>query len=143
MAGVDPQTARQAEVSRGALPPWMLAKPVLDRVQDTVEDIVAAAPQGDARSLDVKVALRDGRLLTGTVPGVVGDVLRTVTYSRDEPARPPHRLGPAARAHRRPPGPQLRGRHRRPALPTTRTSAWRSRGSRRSTPSSRSTTSPS
>ena len=80
-----PQTARQAEVSRGALPPWMLAKPVLDRVQDTVEDIVAAAPQGDARSLDVKLALRDGRLLTGTVPGVVGDVLRTVTYSRTSP----------------------------------------------------------
>ncbi len=85
MAGIDAQTARQAEVSRGALPPWMLAKPVLDRVQSTVEDIVAAAPQGDARSLDVKVALRDGRLLTGTVPGVVGDVLRTVTYSRTSP----------------------------------------------------------
>ena len=33
-------------------------------------------------SVDVKVALEDGRTLSGTVPGVYGDVLRTVTYSR-------------------------------------------------------------
>ena len=32
--------------------------------------------------MDVKVALEDGRTLSGTVPGVYGDVLRTVTYSR-------------------------------------------------------------
>ena len=32
--------------------------------------------------MDVKIALPDGRTLSGTVPGVYGDVLRTVTYSR-------------------------------------------------------------
>ena len=32
--------------------------------------------------MDIKVALADGRTLSGTVPGVYGDVLRTVTYSR-------------------------------------------------------------
>jgi exodeoxyribonuclease V gamma subunit len=32
--------------------------------------------------VDVKVTLPDGRTLSGTVPGVYGDVLRTVTYSR-------------------------------------------------------------
>ena len=36
-----------------------------------------------------KVALPDGRTLSGTVPGVGGDVLRTVTYSRVSPR---HRL---------------------------------------------------
>jgi exodeoxyribonuclease V gamma subunit len=33
-------------------------------------------------SVDVRVALADGRGLGGTVAGVCGDVLRTVTYSR-------------------------------------------------------------
>jgi exodeoxyribonuclease V gamma subunit len=32
--------------------------------------------------VDVKVTLPDGRTLSGTVPGVYSDVLRTVTYSR-------------------------------------------------------------
>ena len=86
MAGVDAQHGQCWRRSpAGRCRPGVLGKPVIDRVQATVEDIVAAAPQGGARSLDVKVALRDGRLLTGTVPGVVGDVLRTVTYSRTSP----------------------------------------------------------
>jgi exodeoxyribonuclease V gamma subunit len=41
------------------------------------------------RSIDVRVALGDGRELRGTVPGVAGDVLRTVVYSR---LGPKHRL---------------------------------------------------
>jgi exodeoxyribonuclease V gamma subunit len=55
----------------------------------TVEDILAHLPEGDPRSIDVKVALDDGRTLSGTVAGVCGDVLRTVTYSRVSPR---HRL---------------------------------------------------
>ena len=141
MAGIDAQTARQAEVSRGALPPWMLAKPVLDRVQ------------GDRRGHRRRraagrrpLARRQGRAARRAAADRhrAGRRRRRAAHRHllaHEPARPPRRLGPAARAHRRPPGPQLRGRHRRPALPTTRTSAWPSRGSRRSTPSSRSTTS--
>jgi exodeoxyribonuclease V gamma subunit len=85
MDGIDLRTARRAEIARGSLPPHVLGKPVIDRIEPVVEDIVAAAPRGGARSVDVKVALRDGRTLSGTVPGVVGDVLRTVTYSRINP----------------------------------------------------------
>jgi exodeoxyribonuclease V gamma subunit len=47
-----------------------------------VEEIVAYVQAGDAGSLDVKVAMPGGRTLTGTVPGVAGDVIRTVIYAR-------------------------------------------------------------
>ena len=39
----------------------------------------------DPQSLDVNLALPDGRLLAGTVTGVCGDVLRTISYSRVRP----------------------------------------------------------
>jgi exodeoxyribonuclease V gamma subunit len=89
LAGVEPRTSVLAEIARGTLPPGVLGKPVIDRVQPTVEQIVAYVPAGGAGSVDVKVALADGRTLGGTVAGVVGDVLRTVTYSRVSPR---HRL---------------------------------------------------
>lgn len=82
LAGVEPRTSVLAEIARGTLPPGVLGKPVIDRVQPTVEDIVRHVPTGDAGSVDVKLALPGGRTLGGTVAGVVGDVLRTVTYSR-------------------------------------------------------------
>jgi exodeoxyribonuclease V gamma subunit len=50
-----------------------------------VAEIVATAQEradGPAESLDVRVTLPDGRLLSGTVAGVHGDVLRTCTYSQ-------------------------------------------------------------
>ena len=89
LAGVEPRTSVLAEIARGTLPPGVLGKPVIDRVQPTVEDIVRHVPTGDAGSVDVKLVLSDGRTLGGTVAGVVGDVLRTVTYSRVSPR---HRL---------------------------------------------------
>ncbi len=82
LAGVDSETAKRAEIARGTLPPGFLGKPVMDRVRPTVEEIVAAVPAGEASSLDVKVALPGGRTLSGTVPDLAGDTLRTVTYSR-------------------------------------------------------------
>jgi exodeoxyribonuclease V gamma subunit len=82
LAGVEPRTSVLAEIARGTLPPGVLGKPVIDRVQPTVEDIVAHVPAGGAGSVDVKVELPDGRTLGGTVPGVAGETLRTVTYSR-------------------------------------------------------------
>ena len=88
LAGVEPRTSVLAEIARGSLPPGVLGKPVIERVQPTVEDIVRHVPEGDAGSVDVNVAL-DGRTLGGTVAGVAGDVLRTVTYSRVSPR---HRL---------------------------------------------------
>jgi exodeoxyribonuclease V gamma subunit len=89
LAGVEPRTSVLAEIARGTLPPGVLGKPVIDRVQPTVEDIVRHVPTGDAGSVDIKLALADGRTLGGTVAGVVGDTLRTVTYSRVSPR---HRL---------------------------------------------------
>jgi exodeoxyribonuclease V gamma subunit len=87
LAGVDGRDACRAEIARGALPPGLLAKPVLDAVYPIASAIVSDAlslqrggPAGDP--LDVRVALRDGRVLNGTVAGVSGDVLVNATYSR-------------------------------------------------------------
>jgi exodeoxyribonuclease V gamma subunit len=76
-----------AEIARGTLPPGRLATPVIDRVRPIVEDIAVAAQSvletsTQPGSVDIKVTLADGRTLSGTVPGVCGDVLRTVTFSR-------------------------------------------------------------
>jgi exodeoxyribonuclease V gamma subunit len=86
LAGVDGRTAALAEIARGTLPPGVLGEPVMREVFPIVEDIVAAAEVTEPpASIDVRVPLRDGRLLTGTVAGVSGDVLRAVTYSRVGP----------------------------------------------------------
>jgi len=82
LAGAEGRTAVLAEIARGTLPPGVLGRPVVERVLPTVEEIVAQVPGGDAGSVDVKIALPGGRTLSGTVPGVGGDVLRSVTYSR-------------------------------------------------------------
>jgi len=87
LSGVDPRTASLAEIARGSLPPGVLGKPVIEEVLPIVEEIAAEVERsvGDdspPASLDVRVVLPDGRLLSGTIPGVSGDVLRTVTYSR-------------------------------------------------------------
>jgi len=62
---------------------------VIDKIEPVVDEIVAQAPPGTGSSIDVRLALPDGRTLSGTVAGVVGDVLRTVTYSR---VNPRHRI---------------------------------------------------
>jgi exodeoxyribonuclease V gamma subunit len=87
LAGVDGRTAVLAEIARGTLPPGVLGKPVIDDVFPIAEEIVVAAealldPGVSPGSIDVRVLLPDGRYLTGTVPGVAGDVLRGVSYSR-------------------------------------------------------------
>jgi exodeoxyribonuclease V gamma subunit len=46
---------------------------------------VARVPPGATTSVDVRLALPDGRTLSGTVAGVAGDMLRMVTYSRVSP----------------------------------------------------------
>ncbi len=87
LAGASIEACIAAEIARGMLPPGQLAKPVIARVSPVVAHIAAAAQAeldegAEPASVDVKVALADGRTLSGTVPGVHGDVLRTVTYSR-------------------------------------------------------------
>ena len=87
LGGANIEVSIAAEIARGTLPPGKLATPVIDRIRPIVAHIAAAADaelERDAQpaSMDVKIALPDGRTLSGTVPGVFGDVLRTVTYSR-------------------------------------------------------------
>jgi exodeoxyribonuclease V gamma subunit len=94
LAGATADAAVAAEGARGALPPGVLADPVIAKLVPDVEQIVehaaalvpAAAAAG---SVDVRVTLPGGRRLNGTVPDVHGTLLRSVTYSR---VNPRHRL---------------------------------------------------
>lgn len=91
-AGID--ACIEAEIARGTLPPGALSAQVIDRVRPTVEGIAAQAATllaaaGEPGSVEVNAPLADRRFLRGTAPGVRGDVLGTVTYSRVSPR---HRL---------------------------------------------------
>ncbi len=87
LAGVDGNVAIKAEIARGTLPPGVLGKPVIERVYPIVEAIAAEVarlvpePAG-TDPLEVRVELRDGRRLSGTVGGVQGELLLNATYSR-------------------------------------------------------------
>jgi exodeoxyribonuclease V gamma subunit len=92
--GVDGRAAVLAEIARGTLPTAVLGQPVINEVFPVVEGIAAVADSvladdSDLRSIDVRITLPDGRLLSGTVAGVNGHVLRSVTYST---LGPKHRL---------------------------------------------------
>jgi len=94
LAGADPDACVAAEIARGILPPGALADLVLNDVRPTVGILVTtaravAAGVGEPRSVEVNLRLAGGRLLVGTVPGVTGNLTRTVTYSR---VAPKHRL---------------------------------------------------
>ncbi len=84
--------------------PGELARPALARIGAVVGSS-PARPRRSAtdapRSLDVHLALPDGRTLAGTVTGVCGDTVRAISYSRVQPARPASRVGAAAGAERR------------------------------------------
>jgi exodeoxyribonuclease V gamma subunit len=82
LTGADARAALLAEIRRGTLPPGELGMPVIHRISPIVDEILAHVPTGPGTSLDVRLRVPGGRTLSGTVPGVVGDVLRTVTYSR-------------------------------------------------------------
>jgi exodeoxyribonuclease V gamma subunit len=87
LAGATIEACVNAEIARGTLPPGRLAKPVIDRVRPIVEEIAIGAQSvldsaGQPGAVDVKVTLPDGRTLSRTVPGVCGEVVRAVTYSR-------------------------------------------------------------
>jgi exodeoxyribonuclease V gamma subunit len=87
LAGATSEAAVAAERARGDLPPGRLSDQVIAQLQPNVEALAAQARgllPGEAQpgSVDVRVELPDGRRLTGTVPGVCGHLLRSVTYSR-------------------------------------------------------------
>jgi exodeoxyribonuclease V gamma subunit len=89
LAGAELDAGKNAEIARGKLPPGHLAHPVLDEVGAVVAQLAAAAKglAGDEPpgSLDVNLALPDGRTLAGTVTGVCGNTLRAISYSRLRP----------------------------------------------------------
>jgi exodeoxyribonuclease V gamma subunit len=90
MAGAELTACMKAEIARGALPPGELGKPPLARIAGAVGQLAAearalAGGETAAGSLDVNVALPDGRTLAGTVTGVCGDLIRASSYSRVRP----------------------------------------------------------
>ncbi|WP_205696774.1 exodeoxyribonuclease V subunit gamma [Conexibacter sp. SYSU D00693] len=87
LRGTDLETARTAERARGTLPPGGLGDRLLDDLSTDVEALLACARERvdlttAPASVDVRATLPDGRLLGGTVPGVAGEVLRAVSFSR-------------------------------------------------------------
>jgi exodeoxyribonuclease V gamma subunit len=85
--GATAEAAEAAERARGALPPGRLADSVIEQIRDPVEQIYRHASQlvtqpVEPVSVDVRVQLPGDRLLSGTVAGVHGSLLRAVTYSR-------------------------------------------------------------
>ncbi len=89
LAGAELDACKRAEIARGTLPPGHLALPVLEEIGAVVAQLVSATkalgadqPPG---SLDVNLALPDGRTLAGTVTGVCGDTVRAISYSRVRP----------------------------------------------------------
>jgi exodeoxyribonuclease V gamma subunit len=90
LTGHDLDAAVAAERARGSLPPEALAEVALAAVGDSVRAVAGAVgPTGPTGSLDVRVPLAGGRMLSGTVASLDGDTLRTVSYSR---VGPKHRL---------------------------------------------------
>ncbi len=85
LAGAGMDACIEAELGRGQLPPGALSTSALARMRPSIDQLIAATPAGDPDSVEVNVRLDDGRLLIGTVAGVVGNVVRTVTYSRLKP----------------------------------------------------------
>jgi exodeoxyribonuclease V gamma subunit len=92
LQGLDPRSCLLAEVARGSLPPGRLGKLFVDRLWPGVKAIADAALVYEHRpeSLEVNLLLDDGRRLSGTVAGVCGQTIRTVSYSR---VKPRDRLG--------------------------------------------------
>jgi exodeoxyribonuclease V gamma subunit len=90
LAGVSPEACAAAERARGELPPDGLARVAYDKIAKNVECLVRETEAmcelgAEVDSVEVAVPLDDGRLLVGTVPGLVGSVVRRVTYSRLAP----------------------------------------------------------
>ena len=85
LAGASVEAAVGAERARGLLPPGNLGDPVLEALKPEVEQIAGQAlglTSRPARTADVRVATADGRMLTGTVAGLHGGLLRVAMFAR-------------------------------------------------------------
>ena len=106
-----------AEIARGTLPPGLLGQAGRRRRACRRRGDRRRAPDAGRRAgarVDVRVALRGGRALGGTVAGVARRLLRSATLRARRPAAPAGRLGAAARPDRGRPRAAVRGRHGRP-----------------------------
>ncbi len=89
LAGASPEACRAAEIARGELPPGQLADQVFREITGPLDALVLAGQGVEApASLDVRVDLSGLPSVVGTVAGVRGNIIHSVTYSK---------LGPAAR----------------------------------------------
>jgi exodeoxyribonuclease V gamma subunit len=87
LTGATQASCVAAEVARGALPPGQLADSVLGEITGPLDELVQAGLSATApESVDVLVDLPGGQGLVGTVAGVRGNVIHTVTYSKLGPA---------------------------------------------------------
>jgi exodeoxyribonuclease V gamma subunit len=83
LAGAALDDCMRAELAGGALPPGELARRPLAEIKSVVERLAAEAEEMEAvASVEVDLVLPDGRRLAGTVAGVCGGTIRTVSYSR-------------------------------------------------------------
>ena len=100
LAGVDLEQLVGAEWRRGEVPPRAIGQRALSPVAENVAEVAGRAEPlltGDPRNVDInaEVEVPDGNggysehVVVGTVPGVYGDQLTTVQYSR---LGPKHRL---------------------------------------------------
>jgi exodeoxyribonuclease V gamma subunit len=84
LAGLDPAACMAVEQHRGDLPPGPLGLGDLQNIGHEVDQLLGASSSERANpptSHDVDVPI-NGTRLTGTVPGVRGDVILSVTYSK-------------------------------------------------------------
>jgi exodeoxyribonuclease V gamma subunit len=85
LAGLDPAACMAVELRRGDLPPGPLGVGDLQDVGREVDKLLLASTlerEHPPESYDVDVPLSDGTRLTGTVGGVRGDTILSMTYSR-------------------------------------------------------------
>jgi exodeoxyribonuclease V gamma subunit len=85
VAGTPQETVVRLERLRGELPPGPLGARALRKIGGRINALLRACEaerQVEPESVDVAVPLPDGRVLSGTVAGVRGSTLLTVTYSR-------------------------------------------------------------
>ena len=92
LGGRSARDCQEAEWRRGSVPPGELGKQLLVTLSNEIEPLAEAGGRllaGDPVSADVQVRLPGGQVVTGVVPGVRGDVIASVEYSK---LGPKHRL---------------------------------------------------
>jgi exodeoxyribonuclease V gamma subunit len=87
LGGASQDACEAVEMARGGLPPGLLAQPVLEKIAAPVDGLVLAGSSDVTPvSIDIHVDLPGVSRIVGTVAGVRGDTLQSVTYSRLSPA---------------------------------------------------------